>query len=389
MTHLEIKQAVDKLFSSNRTDDFRGDLKKLLDDYCLLVNDLSEYSQCHETIINTCKAIAEIIDRYYEGLHGESFEMFRILMNGEDGFLKNFGVYNVAVESNNVYYRARIREKGVNFERKDMFHIPLNMRGRVSTRRYSTWGHPCLYLGNTTYTCWEELGRPQFDNVMFSAYKLRRSFGLYDMRIPEETAYSQGNIEKTLLRLPFLLSCSMKVRNENDTFKPEYIIPQMFLELIICNSKSITKYEKGILDHDVIWGVIYTSSHVGDDFSYGNNKCENIALPAININCKSNYCNLLACLFDITEPMCYEFESLKDSVSRVFFNEDKIPDYDKSKFKYMEERLVEHGHFEPLPHITLNTPQNGIVLDWQGNPVYGSNTIEVLSSGSWDITVVE
>lgn len=50
---------------------------------------------------------------------------------------------------------------------------------------------------------------------------------------------------------------------------------------------------------------------------------ENIVLPVIQSNNPSNYCYCLASLFDISQPLCYEYESMKDYTFRMFKKGDK------------------------------------------------------------------
>lgn len=41
-----------------------------------------------------------------------------------------------------------------------MLHLPFPMRGKTGNYRFSIPGIPSLYLGNSSYACWLELGRP-------------------------------------------------------------------------------------------------------------------------------------------------------------------------------------------------------------------------------------
>ena len=148
--------------------------------------------------------------------------------------------------------------------------------------------------------------RIPFDNLMFSAYKVKRAFKVYDMRIPSDVDYEESeNLQNTLRRLPLVFACNVVVKNSEDIFKPEYIIPQMLLETIIYNNRKTTEKGMNILDLNVIWGVIYTSTHINNDFPYGKDYLQNIVLPIINSNDSQNYCQYLAALFYISKPLCY------------------------------------------------------------------------------------
>ena len=124
------------------------------------------------------------------------------------------------------------------------------------------------------------------------------------------------------------------------------------------------------------WGVIYTSTHISKDFPYGTEYLENIALPAIKIDGDKNYCEVLASLFDISDPLCYEYEALKENDSHIYWEpfvtnpEEKFrKQYLESKMGYLENRIKEKGNFQMFDYIFFNVPQSGIVIPQDGSPV--------------------
>lgn len=378
MTIADFKEKIDVMFPCRWEDDFRQDINATFNKYISIVSDLDDIKPCVLSDIRTlCDKIIKVLNLYYDGRKSDAFMLFSSIMNGEaeeKGLFSSIG--GIIINPNELYYRARERKNGENFSIQDMFHIPLNKRGLVSTQRYSSLGYPCLYLGNSVYSCWEELRRLPFDNLMFSAYKVRYAFKVFDMRIPNDSDYYTEKLDQTIRRLPLVLACSFIVRKSSDVFKPEYVIPQMFVETIICNNRRITQIQKSPIDLNVIWGVIYTSTHVSNDFPYGKPFMENIVLPVIQSNNPSNYCYCLASLFDISQPLCYEYESMKDYAFRMFkkgdkkkTDEEKIKEqYEQSKMGYLEEKL-KNAHFGTLNHIVIDCPDEGIVLDSEGTPV--------------------
>ena len=54
-------------------------------------------------------------------------------------------------------YRMRISKETLSKEK--MFHVPFNMREKVSSARFSIPGFPCLYLGTSLEVCWNEIKR--------------------------------------------------------------------------------------------------------------------------------------------------------------------------------------------------------------------------------------
>lgn len=65
---------------------------------------------------------------------------------------------------------------------------------------------------------------------MVSRLECERELRLVDLRTPSYDDWND-NPEKYLLFFPIIIACSFKVNNENDSFKPEYIIPQLIMEL--------------------------------------------------------------------------------------------------------------------------------------------------------------
>ena len=123
-----------------------------------------------------------------------------------------------------------------------MLHIPFNKREIIKSQRFSIPGLPCLYLGNTTYDCWIELGRPAdymfnvspalLDNtqkVLNLAVSIRY---FYEYLTPKDTC-DVAEMKKemlTLLKLVILNICtSYRVINDDRNFKSEYIVSQMIM----------------------------------------------------------------------------------------------------------------------------------------------------------------
>lgn len=392
MTIDNFKQEIDKLFPCRWKEIFFEDIRETFNRYTNIVSKIDKIEQdTLDKVSNLCNRILKVIELDYNGQKGNAITEFHTIMNGDartNGLFASIGSVNINPQE--YYFRARKREIGVDFSIQDMFHIPLNKRGIASTQRYSFPGFPCLYLGNSVYSCWEELRRPSFDNLMFSAYKVKYAFKVFDMRIPNDSDYKEEAIARTIERIPLILACSFVVKNPSDFFKPEYTISQMLIETIIDNNRKITEHEKSPIDEDVIWGVIYTSTHISNDIPYGKQFLENIVLPVIESN-KSTYCYCLASLFDISRPLCYENKSLKEDTTNVleeFIDQEKYKkeilreSYKQSQMGYFENKL-KNTKFETLPHLVIGSPTAGITLNNEESAI----NIPVRSSGSFTVEI--
>lgn len=374
MTITDFKREIDGMFPCRWENDFLHDISDVFNKYISIVSKIDNINaKILDEVKELCTKLTNVLNLYYDGRKGEAFMVFCAIMN--KSLFSSIGSVDIKPEV--FYYRARERKLGIEYSIQDMFHIPLNKRGIVSTQRYSSPGYPCLYLGNSVYSCWEEMRRPVFNTLMFSAYKVRHLFKVFDMRVPNDSDYSEKLLIQTIRRIPLMLACGFIVKTPSDVFKPEYIIPQMLVETIISNNRKISERNKSAIDQDVIWGVIYTSTHISNDFPYGKQFLENIVLPVIDSNNPSTYCYYLASLFEISQPLCYEYESLKENTTRMFWDiidqektEEEIlrEQYEQSKMGYLEGKFKK-AKFETLPHVAVKCPEQGLILNYEGTPI--------------------
>lgn len=158
------------------------------------------------------------------------------------------------------FFRARLSENVVEFSANEMLHIPFNMRHVVKSERFSIPGLPCLYLGNSSYVCWVEMGCPADHRFNVAPVILDNSQKVLNLTVTISSLYafkeevhnmSEEEADKhviDLLRLMILTFCtSYKVTEGNRNFKSEYIMPQMIM--LACKSSNldgITYYSKQI-----------------------------------------------------------------------------------------------------------------------------------------------
>lgn len=339
------------------SDDFRlTPLKKLLRQYEIDIENLDidirpqNWDELKSRISCLCKAINRIITESYRGAHSKAF---RILKNQIDGYnsrgkkITNLreNTFVTTLNKGEDFYRMRVVPSTQRQALKiyDMFHIPFEMRGKIKTQRYSVYGHPCLYLGCSTYACWEEMRRPALDQCVVSRVSNLEELHLFDLRIPEFSVW-EADLYSHLCIYPLLLSCMVEAKAETNDYVPEYIIPQLIMEwLIFHNNFKIAKNIK-------INGIIYTSSHLNADFDYPSDKFWNIAIPTIKTLAPKGHCAELLKTFNITSPTYYEIEKIKHGPrndNRQSTGDDASSiNYDLSDFGKLESYLKE---YETLP----------------------------------------
>ena len=105
-----------------------------------------------------------------------------------------------------------------------------------------------------------------------------------------------------LQRLPLIIANSLIVKNDNDTFKPEYIIPQILLHSVIKEKTD---------------GIIYTS--LRKDFAFYNakqwdfTKNENIAIP-VKSSQNEGLCKKLLSQIDVSDALNVEHEMIRGTI---------------------------------------------------------------------------
>lgn len=158
------------------------------------------------------------------------------------------------------FFRARLSDNVVEFSAEEMLHIPFNKRHIVKSERFSIPGLPCLYLGNSTYACWVEMGCPADHRFNVSPIVLDNTQKVLNLTVTLSNIYEFNNLDQTspavelelyiitLLKLFILtLGTSYKVKDNNRNFKSEYILPQMIM--LACKKRNldgITYYSKQI-----------------------------------------------------------------------------------------------------------------------------------------------
>lgn len=291
-----------------------------------------------KAIIDLISVIKEVVNYYYEGRHSFAFTRLRDHINEISSNNRSIFDWNVSVGSD--FYRMRMFDEGEKHDCNGMFHIPFDKRTIVKTQRYSAPGYPCLYLGTSAYVCWEEMLRPNLDKCYVARFHANDSIFVYDMSFPSENKWNFIDaFRDDLLRLPFVIASMVKVAKPKDTFKPEYIIPQLLMEWVIEERQNPSRLFK-----DLIQGIAYTSVQKSDDFDFNPDKSINFVFPAFP-PFKGKYSKKLCEMFLLTEPTCDELERAKLPYQAIERDE-KMTDleykYQISTFGQLEKRLKEN-----------------------------------------------
>ena len=338
--------------------EFRIVLSKTLSKYIKLIKEFGEDGKLSDDDIKdsvkTCDKLKDIVKSEYKGLHSSAFTKLFNLILGKDQktALGNSIIVRILQANQHPLFRMRKMDNRRGVKHTEMFHIPLTKKGIVNTNRYSAPGFPCLYLGTSIYACWEELGRPSMSQSMVSRLKNTKDLTLLDLRIPSLDSFKK-NMKEYVRAFPLIIACSVIVKDSAALYKPEYIIPQLLMEVIIKNNVDNK--------HKHVDGVYYTSVFKNNDLGFPLEKNENIAIPVQNPLSNTKFCPKLCELFTITRPTCDEIEQARsagyDTIS--FENDQEVlhlnkgctDSYENSSFAYLEKRLRDENLF-PLQSIS-------------------------------------
>lgn len=245
----------------------------------------------------------------------------------------------IPLSKNARLYKARRSDSNYLYCKEDMFHIPYDMRSKVGNFRFSISGMPCFYLGSSSYVCWEELGRVDFNLCNFCGYTNKVDVELYDFTLPD-VIMSFNDVKRVCIAL----ACSLSAKRD-DLFKEEYIIPQCLFQAL--NMRHYYNHK--------LFGVKYISVHAlnGDADCFKINLSEskwverlyNYVFPAASPE-KKGYYQVLQSSFTQTDTTSMFKEMLLSPEKLIAGDNNDI--YLDSQFGLMDAFLDEKMSFKPL-----------------------------------------
>jgi hypothetical protein len=334
--------------NNSSSKDYYQCVKEYLDTYITTIERLPDFDDvCRlikvniDEIKSLSQSILSAIEQYYLGYPSEAFKNLSIGIYKVEKYLHSF--YRLGLsERETAFYRMRIT-KELGLKPKDMFHIPFKDRKKVKSYRFSIPGFPCLYLGGSLYVCWEELRRPEDPKeVQISRVDLKyNDIKMLDLSIRPPTlcslirkenwvAYTDDKranlltgVINYLIIWPLILATSFKVKTDNpkDSFKPEYIIPQLLLQWV----RLYNNFD----------GICYFSTRIDlNKYPLADSYYRNYVFP-VQTNRNEGHCSVLSQKFRITNPVFFR------GFDKIEIRKDAHSDFLVTDFKMNEELLKE------------------------------------------------
>ena len=235
-------------------------------------------------------------------------------------------------------YKCRENSKLFHFSKDEMFHIPYEKRNLVGNQRFSLSGLPCLYLGGSSYICWEELGRKDLSSTNYCGYSLKEDINMFDFLLPVEI-----DNPHQIRRIVLILACSLAA-NRDSLFKPEYILSQSILHTLINRSFynhsqfCLRFYSSHLLNGDADY---YDKDYANDDFLA---RYVNYVFPAASSK-SEGYNDDLRKFFNQTETVSLLHETIL--TPERLMNSGSSDVYLSSQFGLMDAILDEKLGFTP------------------------------------------
>ncbi|WP_400260903.1 hypothetical protein ACFX5U_12535 [Sphingobacterium sp. SG20118] len=259
---------------------------------------LQEFKKQNKILRN---GIIKTIWAYYDGKPSEALMLLEDTL--KDCKIDQYLNMNNNLSQNSNLYRIRTRQGSFPFLKKEMFHIPFEKRNIVSTQRFSLPGLPSLYLANSIYVAWEELKRPDYNQIQATRLKNQRDLCLMDLTTDIYRDNSCRNVDHLRINVnelmnkvmiwPLIAACSIKVQHFSDPFKPEYIIPQLLMQWI----KKDTNVD----------GIKYSSTNINPLFKH-NAHLYNVVVPVKSTQQDSGLCQYLIDLFYSTQTLPFQLK---------------------------------------------------------------------------------
>jgi len=316
---------------------FKQFLKKLenVEQFEDISFDIRSIKERQNHLVNQLKSV---ISEYYEGKPASALTELERGLNSD---LKNYeellNVREFFPESD--FYRVRVHKENFPLSPDNFFHIPFDLRGKIKTQRFSIPGFPSLYLGTSSYVCWEELNRPNLNDFQIVRLRNTSPLKVVDLSPPKDNGENAYDYYKYLMIWPLVFASSVRVRNYTDDFKPEYIIPQLLLQWVRKDNR--------------IDGISYQTTHIDFKDSLSKGEFLNLALP-VKENKTRGLCSELEKKFLMTESTSVQLNQCSTSglidggsafnysnkhVQKIELIKEVPTDYDVSIFGKLEDVL--------------------------------------------------
>ncbi|MDN5554380.1 hypothetical protein [Prevotella sp.] len=280
----------------------------------------AEYDSTSKYYVSVNNTFKKIIQKYNMGDMLSALKLLKKYLVDEDGNIK---LNTDTLNKDKPLYRMRSQKGYDLYERKELFHIPIDKAQNIPSARYSINGFPCLYLGASLYVCWEETRRTDIDKVNYVKMVPTKQIPFVTTLCP-----NKFNEKSDVIQFFIFALCTKMADNDSDAFQFQYAFPELLLSILI-HSK------------DEAWGIKYVSARYfgkGGQFSL-ESLFYNYVIPKRGVIDSSDHlCSELKAAFKVSDVKAFY-------VSRIY--ENQVPhlrrtrsnEYENTHFGLLEKEL--------------------------------------------------
>lgn len=234
-----------------------------------------------------CNTILESISKLFKGLPSEAIIILEKGILSNDCHLANI-LTRLEVGGGKTLYRVRKTDETLS-DRKELFHIPFEERHKCGSYRYSILGYPSLYLSGSVETALKECRVENGQHYYCSAYSFNKArLTFLDLSLLPYDKLSFIDQYSFVVTYPLIIACGLKVKKENNPYKPEYAFPQALFQFIRLH----TNFD----------GISYTSTRY-ENPNYKDFRHRNYIMSITGADRRNGYSKDLATKLLMTDPV--------------------------------------------------------------------------------------
>ena len=227
-------------FKLNNDIDYRSDLENKFSIVMKQAQNSNADSESLRIISAFSARILESLDLYYKAdIAGSNNIIYELVKDiGDNPFavnsVNNSDAFPGSKDDELQFFRSRLGRPNKEYKAIDMLHLPKLMRSKSGNYRFSIPGNPSMYLSNSSYGCWLEMGCPAEIDFNVSPILLegnQRIFNLAisirDFRCLDE--FEENKVHCWLKLYLLSIATCYVIKEENRFFKSEYIISQSLM----------------------------------------------------------------------------------------------------------------------------------------------------------------
>ena len=339
--------------------DFISNVANLLDKYVESIDRIiiqkNNEKDCNKKFLcdikQICFSINESIDLYLQGSPALAYNsidnIMRFLSKNELGRYQKTGFLKTSADPLDLY-RVSFVNESEEINRQKIFHVPYNLRNKISTCRYSIAGYPCLYLSTTPQLACKEIGlnvndHYNYDNriLIASKFKINRNINnginadVLELAIKPSDFILNTNIHHTQRRFdeinlheesvmrnylfwyPVIAVSSYIRQDKNGHLAPEYIVPQLIMQWVNHKNKKLIgdrKRKYNVSEEELIipmTGIRYFSCASKEASEMGFNYV--FPVSGEQYSTTVPYCKYLSKAFKLTKPLyLHRYNSIRE-----------------------------------------------------------------------------